>query len=246
MTEAIELSDVTYRWRPGLAPVLDIPAFKVTAGERVFISGPSGSGKTTLLNLLGGIAVPETGDVNVLGSRLDGLSRSMRDGFRADHIGLIFQLFNLVPYLSLIENVLLPCRFSARRRARTAMEGGDPVSEAHRLLVHMGLPESALASQKVTDLSVGQQQRVAAARALIGTPEIIIADEPTSALDEDARQSFLDVLFETTERSRQTLIFVSHDRRMKSLFDRHVELSDINRVAAAPSADQPSAMPVAE
>ncbi|CAN0428037.1 unnamed protein product, partial [Discosporangium mesarthrocarpum] len=161
---------------------------------------------------------------------------SKRDTFRADHIGLIFQLFNLVPYLSLIENVLLPCRFSARRRARTALEGSDPVSEARRLLVHMGIPETALAGQKVTDLSVGQQQRVAAARALIGTPEIVIADEPTSALDEDARQSFLDILFESTSRNRQTLIFVSHDRRMESLFDRHVVLSDINRVVAPQSA----------
>ena len=236
MSEAIELSDVTYRWQPAQAPVLDIPAFTVAAGERVFISGPSGSGKTTLLNLIGGIAVPETGAVNVLGSRLDALSRSKRDGFRADHIGLIFQLFNLVPYLSLIDNVLLPCRFSARRRARAALVAEGPDSEARRLLVHMGLPERALAGQKVTDLSVGQQQRVAAARALIGTPEIVIADEPTSALDEDARQSFLDILFETTARNRQTLIFVSHDRRMESLFDRHVVLSDINRAAAAPPA----------
>lgn len=235
MSETIKLSDVTYRWRPDLPPVLDIPALSVDAGERVFVSGPSGSGKTTLLNLIGGIAVPDTGDVSVLGSRLDRVSRSRRDAFRADHIGLIFQLFNLVPYLSLIENVLLPCRFSARRRDRAASDGQDPAGEARRLLVHMGLPESALHGRPVTDLSVGQQQRVAAARALIGAPEIVIADEPTSALDEDARQSFLDILFETIARNRQTLIFVSHDRRMEHLFDRHIVLSEINRAVARQS-----------
>lgn len=236
MSESISLVDVMYRWRADQPQVLDIPVFSVAAGERVFISGSSGSGKTTLLNLLGGVAVPDTGEVTVLGSRLDTLTRSKRDGFRADHIGLIFQLFNLVPYLTLIENVLLPCRFSARRLARSVVDAGDPVSEARRLLVHMGLPESALNGQRVTELSVGQQQRVAAARALIGRPEIVIADEPTSALDEDARQSFMDILFETTARNRQTLIFVSHDRRMEGLFDRHVALPKINRVVATRSA----------
>lgn len=231
MSESIGLSDVTYRWQPDLAPVLDIPSFSVAAGERVFVSGPSGSGKTTLLNLLGGVAVPDSGEVTVLESRLDDMSRSKRDAFRADHIGFVFQLFNLVPYLSLVENVLLPCRFSARRLARTALEGSDPVSEARRLLIHMGIPESALHGRPVTDLSVGQQQRVAAARALIGAPEIVIADEPTSALDEDARHSFLDILFETITRNGQTLIFVSHDKRLEGLFDRHVALPDINRAA---------------
>lgn len=231
MVQSVRISEVTYRWRPDLAPVLDIPAFSVAAGERLFVSGPSGSGKTTLLNLLGGVAIPDTGEVNVLESRLDSLSVSKRDAFRADHIGVIFQLFNLVPYLSLTENVLLPCRFSARRLERAASVAGNPESEARRLLLHMGIPESILDNRRVTDLSVGQQQRVAAARALIGAPELVIADEPTSALDEDSRQSFLDILFETVASNRQTLIFVSHDRRMEKLFDRHIGLSEINRAA---------------
>lgn len=231
MNQSVLLADVTYRWRPDLPPVLDIPAFSVAPGERVFISGPSGSGKTTLLNLIGGVSLPNTGEVTVLDLRLKDLSPAKRDAFRADHIGVIFQLFNLVPYLSLVENVLLPCRFSKRRHARATEEGGDPESEARRLLVHMGIPESDLDSRRVTDLSVGQQQRVAAARALIGAPELLIADEPTSALDESSRQSFLDILFETAARNRQTLIFVSHDQRMEALFDRHVVLSDVNRAA---------------
>ena len=213
MTNAVEISNVRFRWPSGKTPVLDIPHFSVGTGERLFVSGPSGSGKTTLLNLLGGVMVPDGGAVSVLGTRLDKLSSAQRDSFRADHVGVIFQLFNLVPYLSLVENVLLPCR----------------------LLARMGLPDALLTGRSVTDLSVGQQQRVAAARALIGAPELLIADEPTSALDDDARQSFLDLLFETAATESQTLILVSHDRRMEAMFDRHVSLADLNR-AAAPTA----------
>ena len=231
IAQSVHLSDVTYKWRPDLPPVLDISTFSVAPGERLFISGPSGSGKTTFLNLIGGVALPDTGEVTVLDSQLKGLSPAKRDAFRADHIGVIFQLFNLVPYLSLIENVLLPCRFSKRRHARAASEGGTPESEARRLLTYMGISESALDNRRVTDLSVGQQQRVAAARALIGAPELLIVDEPTTALDENSRQSFSEILFETVARNRQTLIFVSHDERMEALFDRHIVLSDINRAA---------------
>jgi len=132
MTNAVEISNVTFRWPSGKTPVLDIPDFSVGTGERLFVSGPSGSGKTTLLNLLGGVTVPDGGAVSVLGTRLDKLSSAQRDSFRADHVGVIFQLFNLVPYLSLVENVLLPCRFSARRSAQAAARDGDPVSAARQ------------------------------------------------------------------------------------------------------------------
>tara|TARA_R110000868_G_scaffold46376_13_gene153292 strand:- start:5626 stop:6339 length:714 start_codon:yes stop_codon:yes gene_type:complete len=236
MDRLVDLTDVTFRWRSNLPLVLDIPAFSVGAGERVFVSGPSGSGKTTLLNLLGGVAVPDAGRISVGEARFDQLSPAKRDGFRADRIGFIFQSFNLVPYLSLIENVLLPCRFSARRRARAERRNGDPAAEARRLLQRMGLPVDSLSGRRVADLSVGQQQRVAAARALVGSPDLVIADEPTSALDEDARTAFLDLLFSEVAAGGQTLIFVSHDRRMEPLFDRHVALSDLNR-AARPGAD---------
>lgn len=233
MTNAVEISNVRFRWPSGKTPVLDIPEFSVGTGERLFVSGPSGSGKTTLLNLLGGVMVPDGGAVSVLGTRLDKLSSAQRDSFRADHVGVIFQLFNLVPYLSLVENVLLPCRFSARRSARATARDGDPVSAARRLLARMGLPDALLTGRSVTDLSVGQQQRVAAARAIIGAPELLIADEPTSALDDDARQSFLDLLFETAATESQTLILVSHDRRMEAMFDRHVSLARLNRATGS-------------
>ncbi|MGB0631674.1 MAG: ABC transporter ATP-binding protein [Alphaproteobacteria bacterium] len=228
MALAVELIDIVYRWRTGRPVVLDISEFSVPVGEKLFVAGPSGSGKTTLLNLLGGVALPERGQMTVLGERLDQMSASRRDRFRADRIGFIFQQFNLVPYLSVIDNVLLPCRFSARRLAR----GLNAEGEARRLLDAMDLPVDDLTRRPVTDLSVGQQQRVAAARALIGRPDLIIADEPTSSLDEEARSAFLELLFAEVEAAGQTLIFVSHDGRLADAFDRTVALADINRAAA--------------
>jgi putative ABC transport system ATP-binding protein len=125
IAQSVHLSDVTYKWRPDLPPVLDISTFSVAPGERLFISGPSGSGKTTFLNLIGGVALPDTGEVTVLDSQLKGLSPAKRDAFRADHIGVIFQLFNLVPYLSLIENVLLPPSEAARAWRRFENRQGN-------------------------------------------------------------------------------------------------------------------------
>ena len=227
----IHLSNVRFRWRRRDPFVIDIPSFDVAAGERVFLKGPSGSGKTTLLNLLGGVAVPETGAVRIMDADLVGLSGARRDAFRADHIGLIFQMFNLIPYLSLVENVVLPCRFSAVRRQRVLDRGRTIDAEARRLLASMELDIDALADRPVSRLSVGQQQRVAAARSLIGAPELVIADEPTSSLDEDVRRSFLDLLFREVQGAGTTMLFVSHDARLASAFDRSVALTDINRVS---------------
>lgn len=229
----IRITDVTFRWRTGAEPVLDISSFEVASGERVFLKGPSGSGKTTLLNLLGGVVAPETGTVSVGGIDIAALPAARRDAFRADHIGFIFQMFNLVPYLSLLDNAALPCRFSAARRARAEAAGGSAEAEADRLLSRMGLDVPALGGRPVTELSVGQQQRVAAARALIGAPGLIVADEPTSALDADARRTFLDLLFAEVAAAGSTLLFVSHDTALEAGFDRAVALSEINRAAGA-------------
>jgi len=225
------VSGVTYHWRGQGHLTLDIPAFSVESGERLFIHGPSGSGKTTLLNLLAGISKPDSGEMDVLGENISALSNAGRDVFRANHIGLIFQMFNLVPYLSIIENVLLPCRFSTRRRERAMASDGDLYAAATRLLSEVGMNERRHQKQPVAKLSVGQQQRVAAARALIGSPELIIADEPTSSLDATAQDSFLRLLFREVERSNSTLVFVSHDRRLESRFDRVVALSEINHTS---------------
>ena len=169
----------------------------------------------------------------MLGQDLGALTGAQRDHFRADHIGFIFQLFNLIPYLSVIENVTLPCGFSRRRSAR-ASAGVE--REAVRLLEHLDMAGAHVLGRPVTELSVGQQQRVAAARALIGTPELVIADEPTSSLDADRRAAFLDLLFRECVREQTTLIFVSHDASLADRFDRTIELADINRARAGSAA----------
>jgi putative ABC transport system ATP-binding protein len=198
----------------------------IPVGQRVFVHGPSGSGKSSLLSLLAGVAVPQRGTLRILGTDVTRLSGAMRDAFRADHFGIIFQMFNLVPYLSVIDNVTLPCRLSNRRRRYVDARGGA-AREAERLLDHLDLAAQARSRRAVTRLSVGQQQRVAAARALIGRPEIVLADEPTSALDSDRREAFLRLLFRECESEGDTLVFVSHDRSLERLFDRSLRLSDL-------------------
>jgi putative ABC transport system ATP-binding protein len=234
MGEAIvRLRNVRFRWRRHDLVILDIAAFEVARGEHIFIKGPSGSGKTTLLNLLAGIVTPESGSVAVLDTDIAALGGARRDAFRAQHIGFIFQMFNLVPYLSLIENVALPCRFSAARRQRALARSATLAAEARRILGHMELDVDALAGRPVTQLSMGQQQRVAAARALIGAPDLVVADEPTSSLDVDVRRSFLDLLFREMKEAGATLLFVSHDPSLEPHFDRTVALADINRARGA-------------
>ncbi len=223
---AVSLHDMTFAWSAGV-PLLDISDLHISRGERVFLHGPSGSGKSTLLGLLGGVLSPSAGRLDVLGQDLSGLGARACDRFRADNLGIIFQMFNLLPYLSVRDNVLLSCRFSNSRALRTEAKGGM-AAEADRLLTVLGLPEEAL-SRPVVALSVGQQQRVAAARALIGQPELIIADEPTSALDADRRGVFVDLLSEECALSGATLVFVSHDLSLSPSFDRTISLNDINR-----------------
>jgi len=226
----IDLSNVLFGWGSA-KPVLDIPELVVHRGETVFIRGPSGSGKTTLLGLLGAVLTPSAGQVRVLGTDLASLTPVQRDHFRARHLGFIFQMFNLIPYLSVVDNVTLPLSFARDRLEAVQRAGRSPQQEAERLLGHLGLKDPALLERPVTGLSIGQQQRVASARALIGSPELVIADEPTSALDADTRSAFIRLLFNECEAAGSTLVFVSHDRSLESLFDRCLSLNDINRAA---------------
>jgi putative ABC transport system ATP-binding protein len=230
-TPIIDIRDLQFTWRGQKTPTLDIARLTVDAGERIFIHGPSGSGKSTLLGLLGGVLVPERGTINVLGSDLRRMPAAARDRFRSDHVGFVFQLFNLVPYLPVLENVMLPCRFSARRRNQALAAGTSVREEAMRLLSHLDI-EAALLTRPVTELSVGQQQRVAAARALLGRPEIVVADEPTSALDADRQAGFLKLLLQECSEAGATLLFVSHDRRLASALTREIELPAVNNAGA--------------
>lgn len=226
-SDAVLLRDVAFSWPGQAGETLNIPSFTVSGGEQVLVSGPSGSGKSTLLGLIGGILTPTSGSVFVGGQDLGRLAGPRRDAFRGDHIGFIFQQFNLVPYLSITENVLIPCRFSARRRARAEERGGSPEKAAASLLERLDMAP-VLWNRPVTKLSVGQQQRVAAARALLGGPPLLIADEPTSALDEEHRLDFLRLLVQECERARASLVFVSHDQSLARIFHRQIRLGDIN------------------
>lgn len=228
----IDAEDIEFRWRRDAPLVLGIDALRIEAGECVFIAGPSGSGKSTLLSLLSGVTVPSAGSIRTLGRSLGALSGVQRDHFRANHIGYIFQMFNLLPYLSVVENVTLPCRFSRRRREVALQRSRTLDDEALRLLGHLDLSDPELLHRAVSSLSVGQQQRVAAARALMGSPEILIADEPTSSLDTARRQAFIELLFDECRANNTTLVFVSHDETLRASFDRVIELASINRVSA--------------
>lgn len=217
---AIAISNLAFRWRPADAFCLELANATVNAGKSLFLHGPSGSGKSTLLNLIGGVLLPARGSVSLLGQSLGELSASRRDAFRADHLGFIFQQFNLIPYLSVLDNVLLPCRFSARR----ARGVSEPEAEARRLLNALDL-DPALLSRPAAELSVGQQQRVAAARALIGQPEILIADEPTSALDAERQAAFVELLLSEAKQAGSAVVFVSHDLRLAAHFDHSLALT---------------------
>ncbi len=221
-TGIIDLRDVRFRW-PGRASfAISIPDFRVKAGETVLLLGKSGSGKSTLLSLICGTVLADSGVVKVNGTDLKSLHSWSRDRFRAEQIGVIFQQFNLLPFGSVLDNILLPLRFAPDRRARCA----SPSQDAAELCVALGLPDE-ITTAKASALSVGQQQRVAVARALIGQPPILVADEPTSSLDETSQAQFLDLMFGQVHAQHATLLMVSHDPRLADRFDRVVQIPDI-------------------
>jgi len=217
---AISVKKLQFRYSGGPA-VLDIPCWQVSRGSRVFLRGPSGSGKSTLLNLLSGTLALSNGqgEVQVCGLSLAALSNRRRDKFRAQHIGVVFQQFNLIPYLSVMDNLRLAAHFGP---------GGDVRERAEELIEQLQLPTSLL-SRPAEALSVGQQQRVAIARALINRPQLLLVDEPTSALDRDARDAFVDLLMQSYSGAENTLIFVSHDTTLAQHFPVNADMRDLNR-----------------
>ncbi|QDK37038.1 ABC transporter ATP-binding protein [Bdellovibrio sp. NC01] len=221
----IEIKDLHFTYDGQSKPTLAIPDFSVSKGEELFLYGPSGTGKTTLLECLAGVLKPTSGSLKILGQEMTSMSSAARDAFRAQHMGYVFQSFNLIPYLSVRENIELPLHLSAARKARLGSVDTEMVIRA--LCGNLGIGD--LLEKKVTELSVGQQQRVAVARALLGKPDLLLADEPTSALDADHREKFLKLLFELAELYGTTVVFVSHDRSIENLFSRTLSLQTINR-----------------
>lgn len=226
MTDPVlRVSDVGFRWPGRSGFSLTVPDLSVAPGESVLLLGESGSGKSTLLSLICGTVRPDHGTIVAAGEDITTLSGGARDRMRAERIGVIFQQFNLLPFGSVVDNILLPLRFAPDRRRRA----GDAPAEAARLCLALGLPGDVIKAKAGT-LSVGQQQRVAVARALIGQPPLIIADEPTSALDADSQAAFLDLLFAQAAEHRTSLLMVSHDARLGARFDRVIRMEDIARI----------------
>lgn len=184
--------------------------------------GESGSGKTTLLSLICGFLNPLSGSISINGSTINKLSSKTKDEHRADNIGIIFQQFNLLPYANVIDNIVLPLYFSKVRSANVTNQR----ESALNLCKQLRLPDD-IDQYKASSLSVGQQQRVAVARALIGNPSLVIADEPTSSLDTDAQQIFLDLMFEQISNNKSTLLMVSHDRSLAERFDRLIDINEV-------------------
>ncbi len=218
----IHLENALFAW-PDEEALINIRDFSVKEGEKVFLKGSSGSGKTTLLSLVAGIQTIQSGSLKVRGEELKNMKCHKRDRFRGDHMGYIFQQFNLLPWLSIEDNILAPVLFSPVKRKK---EKGKHHNKVRELLDELSLDVDL--RKKAGNLSIGQQQRVAVARALIGNPELIIADEPTSALDADRRKNFMNLLFSECEKRGATLLVVSHDRELATRFSRVVDLESIN------------------
>ena len=221
----IQLKNLQYTWPGQDNPILTIKDWQLSQGDRVFLYGSSGSGKSTLLNILAGLLQPQQGSVRVLDTEITMLGARARDAFRAQHMGFIFQQFNLLSYLSVETNIQLAAHFGVKNRSISP----DRIIE---LMQQLSLGEQLL-SQKAGQLSVGQQQRVAMVRALINHPQIIIADEPTSALDSDARDEFIELLLQCADNNQSSVIFVSHDKSLASHFSLSMNINDLNSLAVS-------------
>jgi putative ABC transport system ATP-binding protein len=216
---AIQITDLAFQWPKQKGWRLHIEHLAVQPNEHVFIKGVSGSGKSTLLGILAGVTPVKQGEIWVAGQPLHRLSAHKRDRLRAANIGFVFQQLNLIPYLSVLDNVLLPVRFAGYSMS-------DYKARAFRLLTRLGIDQSLL-QQSAQHLSVGQQQRVAIARALVDSPQLLISDEPTSALDADNRDAFIELLLQESRESRTTVLFVSHDKSLANHFGRVLEMKEI-------------------
>jgi len=206
-------------------PVLDIPEYHVAAGEQAVLVGRSGCGKTTLLHVIAGITRPDSGRVRIDDWEITLFTEAECDRFRAERIGYVFQTFNLLPGFTALENVLLAMRFARgrpdKRRARQLLER---VGLGHRM--HHRPPM----------LSVGEQQRVAVARALANRPKLLLADEPTANIDSGHQQQVLDLLREACAEEQVALVLVTHSHEVAEQFDRVDRLEEFNRVSAAAQA----------
>ncbi len=219
----VQINNLTFSYsKKTSAPiVLDITKLELLKGESLFLYGPSGHGKSTLLNIIAGVLTPNSGEVIIDQEIVSSLSASKKDLWRGENLGYVFQNFNLISYLNIFENIMLPTKFSKKRSNKTTKE------RAYELIERMNLQH--FLNHSAADLSIGQQQRVALCRALIGEPKLLLADEPTSSLDDDNTSLLMSLLKEEKKRNGLTMMFVSHDLRLRPFFDREISLVEINK-----------------
>ena len=218
----VKIESLRFQWSKNNNFKIFVPKLEVGRGKKVLFLGESGSGKTTLLSLICGFLEPLSGSISINDKIISDLTSTNKDAYRSDNIGIIFQQFNLLPYANVIDNIILPLYFSKQRSKKVE----NKINAAMDLCDQLRLPESIL-NQKASNLSVGQQQRVAVARALIGSPSIIIADEPTSSLDTEAQELFLDLMFDQISKNSSTLLMVSHDKSLTNYFDQVIDINEI-------------------
>ena len=218
----VKIESLRFQWSKNNNFKIFVPKLEVGRGKKVLFLGESGSGKTTLLSLICGFLEPLSGSISINDKIISNLTSTNKDAYRSDNIGIIFQQFNLLPYANVIDNIILPLYFSKQRSKKVE----NKINAAMTLCDQLRLPESIL-NQKASNLSVGQQQRVAVARALIGSPSIIVADEPTSSLDTEAQELFLDLMFDQISKNSSTLLMVSHDKSLTNYFDQVIDINEI-------------------
>ena len=218
----VKIESLRFQWSKNNNFKIFVPKLEVGRGKKVLFLGESGSGKTTLLSLICGFLEPISGSILINDKIISDLTSTNKDAYRSDNIGIIFQQFNLLPYANVIDNIILPLYFSKQRSKKVE----NKINAAMTLCDQLRLPESIL-NQKASNLSVGQQQRVAVARALIGSPSIIVADEPTSSLDTEAQELFLDLMFDQISKNSSTLLMVSHDKSLTNYFDQVIDINEI-------------------